>query len=298
MSSLYSNLLTKSRSNLFKYSMVAVLLLAVPLLILMFGEKVRVRTGTKIICTYGEVLKDSTRTEWVFKWQSDRYHVTYRRMLCQRHRTAEQLYARALKAVKAKDLRTAKDIFGEVAAIDPAFKDVGKQLQKLGVTPPPVPGSASGSNSSSNSGGQPGSDNKPGGSSQGGTTNPSGPLVSQLPKTVSGYRLTNDWGGDLGAGQTWVPTSKKDIQMLTIVLEQTGSDAGATSRIKMYKRSYSENARNLTIEGRPTYFGTDGRAFAVLLWHRGGVVYEMEVQTEGKPANARSPLTSIATAAF
>lgn len=274
--------------------MVAVLLLAVPLVIIMFGEKVQVRTGTKIICTYGEVLKDSTRREWAFKWQADRYHVTYRRMLCQRHRTAEQLYARALKAVKSKDLRTAKDIFGEVAAIDPAFKDVGKQLQKLGVTPPPADGGSNSSNSSGGSSTKPGTSNKPGS----GSTNPSGPLVSQLPKTISGYRLTNDWGGDLGAGQTWVPTAKKDIQMLTIALEQTGSDAGATSRIKMYKRSYSENARNLTIDGRPTYFGTDGRAFAVLLWHRGGVVYEMEVQTEGKPADARSPLSGIATAAF
>ena len=63
------------------------------------SRKVEVKSGKRVVCTYGEIVSDSVRTLQVPAADAGKYTVTTETVTCDRHKRAEALYAAAQKAL-------------------------------------------------------------------------------------------------------------------------------------------------------------------------------------------------------
>jgi hypothetical protein len=218
------------------------------------SRTVRVETGERIVCTYGEVVTDTIRTVEVPAAEAADYKVIRETITCDRHKRLEALYAAGQAAILAGDLTTARENLAEVVKTEPQFRNAQQQIDAIDAGQKPVVDTsapkapASGATSST-----------PGGTTPGGPTDspgkePVGPVASLssfVPDTLPGYKST------------------------PIIADAT-------------------SASTFTVSGRSVYFGTDAHRFAIVAWNEQGIVVVIEGSSRtGKPEALKSHLTSL-----
>jgi hypothetical protein len=233
------------------------------------APKVEVRTGTKVICTYGEVVSDDIRTIKVPAADVAKYSVRTVTRICDTHTRLEALYREAQDAIAAGDLATAKKKLEAVIALDAGFAQAGAQLGIIasGGTPKadsaPVP---SGTTTSTP---------KPG---DGTTGNPAESLLAWAPDAISGYTASKPTIDPLSIARQYVPASDAKPVTFVIVVEQFRNNAGAKVGLKEQVTSrYTRNKATLTVNGRSVYYGTDGRRYAAIGFVDGSVMVALEM---------------------
>lgn len=260
------------------------------------SRTVRVETGERIVCTYGEVVTDTVRTIEVPAGKAADYRVVRKTVTCDRHKLLESLYAEAQAAILVGDLGTARVKLAEVVKIEPLFKNAQQQLAAIDVGQTPkvdasaAPASPSGSATSTPSGAAPAEGQQPVG--------PVATLSTWVPNTLPGYTSTNIIADVYTLTREYVPSKSVPTGSLVIVVEQYKDAKSAKSAIKNdLGRSYSTAASTFTVSGRSVYFGTDGHAFAIAAWNENGVVVVVQGSAKsGSGSKLKSHLASLVTA--
>jgi hypothetical protein len=287
-------------------------------------KKVRVRTGTRIICKYGDVIEDNTKFIKVPKSKAGNYYVRTIRRLCDKHRKVERLLAKAQEAVSSGNEQEAKALVKEITKSEPALQaaaepeDAKSQVAVLGeilnkerqeaaqaaaqiqaaptqTSEPP----ASGSGSQGQTEGQSpatGGDNS---GSQTGievTTPAPESLTSIFPSILPGYNKINETQDLLSISRLYDALDSQNVKFLTMSAEQFTNAAEAQKWIDSSKRHYAKDTRDASVKGSSAYFGTDGREFAYLGWVRGSIAVELEMLAEsGAPGSLYGDISGVAS---
>jgi hypothetical protein len=262
------------------------------------SRTVRVETGERIVCTYGEVVTDTIRTVEVPAAEAADYKVIRETITCDRHKRLEALYAAGQAAILAGDLTTARENLAEVVKTEPQFRNAQQQIDAIDAGQKPVVDTsapkapASGATSST-----------PGGTTPGGPTDspgkePVGPVASLssfVPDTLPGYKSTPIIADVFALTRDYVPNAGGPTDALVVVVEQYKDATSAQNAIKNdLGRSYATSASTFTVSGRSVYFGTDAHRFAIVAWNEQGIVVVIEGSSRtGKPEALKSHLTSL-----
>lgn len=102
------------------------------------NRMVRVETGERIVCTYGEVTTDTIHTVEVPAADAVKYKAVRTTVICARHQQLEALYATAQDAIDSGDLAAARAKLAEVVKIEPLFKNAQQQIDRIGAGGKPV----------------------------------------------------------------------------------------------------------------------------------------------------------------
>lgn len=320
-----SHFLLKNRRAI-SYVLVLLLLLSLAFASGCAEKKVRVRTGTRIICKYGDIIEDNTKFIKVPKSKAGNYYVRTIRRLCDKHRKVEKLLAKAQEAVSSGKEQEAKQLVEEITKSDPNLQaatkaeDAKSQVAILGEilnkerqeaaqaaaesqSPAQAPpagstgstgGTTSGQSSSQTtgtSGGTGDSDTQPGTE----TSTPTPPsLTSIFPTILPGYNKISETQDLLSASRLYDALDNQKVKLLTISVEQFTNAAEAQKWIDSNKRYYGKDSREATVKGSVAYFGTDGREFAYLGWTKGSVSVELEMLAEsGSPADLYNDMVTV-----
>ncbi len=261
------------------------------------ARTIRVETGERIVCTYGEVLTDTVHTVVVPADQAGSYKVVNLTITCDRHKRLEGLYAEAQAAITAGDLKTARAKLAEVITIEPTFKNAQQQIDAIdgGKTPvvdTSVPKTPAGIVT-------------PPGTSGGGTSSPGqqpvGPVTSLstwVPDKLPGYTSTPVIADVYTLTRQYVPAKTDPTDALVIVVEQYKDATAAKAAIANdLGRSYPTGSSTITVGGRSVYFGTDGHRLAIVAWNESGVIVAIEGSSKGgTPQALKAHLTSLVSA--
>lgn len=256
--------------------------------------KVKVRTGEKITCTYGEVIKDTVKEIEVPKAEAGSYMSSTRIITCPRHQLLEKLYAEAQAAIGAGDLKTAQAKLEEIVKSDKAFKKAAQQLADVKAGKKPTP------DTSADPGTTP-ANQDPGSQDPTGTNGiPEGPVASLavfVPDTVAGYKADAVIADAFRLTRDYVPTTAGDIGAVVVVAEQFKStDAAKAAVSALMSSDYTGGRTSVSVEGRTLQFGTYGK-YAALAWNEGGARIVIEAYLPaGSPAGAKSALVTFAGA--
>ncbi len=300
-----------------KYFFVILLILALSFSLLSCKksdqEKVKVRTGTRVVCEYGELLEDNTRLVTVPKAKAEKYKIRTVRKLCLKHRRAENLYKQAEKALSNGDSGKAQEAFKKIMELDPKFRDTKKRLASLNesivkqetagstsasevegqstqVKPAPSVGSLASSITEGQAPGtsQSGVDipNTGDGNSytgEAGTSATNVDLVLFVPGTLTGYLTGSLSKSDTYASRDYSPQGAKQqlVEFLLITVHKLDSKDEAKLFIdRVSRRAFYANAQEPILrEDRKAYFGTDETTYANLSWYDGNLVYEVQMQS-------------------
>jgi hypothetical protein len=256
------------------------------------NRTVRVETGERIVCTYGEVVTDTVHTIEVSAADAATYHVVSKTVTCDRHKRLESLYADAQAAILAADLAAARLKLAEVVKTEPQFRNAQRQIDAIdaGATPavdkgaPKTPGSPGSVTPA------PAGDKQPVG--------PVATLASWVPASLPGYTSTPILADVYTLTREYLPGGSAPTDNLVVVVEQYKDAAAAAAAIRNdLARSYPASSSTLTISGRSVYFGTDSKRHAIVAWNENGVVVAIEgTPRNGGPASLRSHLSSLVTA--
>ena len=258
--------------------MLVAVLLAVATVLTACGQRtVRVETGTRVVCTYGETVSSSVKSIDVPAEKAAAYGVVTKVVTCGRHRELERLYAAAQTAISKGDLASASSKLAEVVALDPRFRRASSQLDaiKAGRTPSPDTSSAPSAPAT-------------------GTSRPSVPPVAPtgnlgawVPSTLTGYTARQPIVDAYSLSREYVPAEGSSGGYLVIAVEQFKDAKSAKSALGFdVARLYSEDVSTSTIAGRQVRFGSDGRQFATAAWNEGGVLIVVEEDAAGRSASA------------
>jgi hypothetical protein len=263
------------------------------------NRNVRVETGERIVCTYGEVLTDTVRTIEVPAAKAADYKVLRETITCDRHKRLEALYAEAQAAILAGDLTAARAALAEIVKTEPQFRHAQQQLDAIDAGQKPVVDKDAPKPSAI-------ATSTTGGSTGGGTTDspgkePVGPVASLssfVPDTLPGYTSTPIVADVYALTRQYLPTNSQPTDALVVVVEQYKDAGSAQSAIKNdLGRSYPTSPSTITISGRSVYFGTDGHRLAIVAWNEQGVVIVIEGSSKtGKGSALKSHLTSLVNA--
>ncbi|MDO8964511.1 MAG: hypothetical protein Q7W30_08490 [Coriobacteriia bacterium] len=245
---------------------------------------VRVESGERIVCTYGEVVKNTVKVVDVPADQAAKYTIVETIVTCDRHKRLEALYSEAQTAIASGDLKAARAKLAQVTAIEPLFKQAGQQLAAIDAGKKPVADKATGT----------GGGNAGGGEGQ----TPIGPianLAGWVPDKLSGFTSRPMLADSLQLSREYTPQGGA-ADYLMIVVEQYKTAAYARKAIaEKIQAAYPVAASTLTVKGRSIYFGTDGRRFGVAAWNEGPVVIAVEASASDlKPAGLKATLTAVA----
>jgi len=260
------------------------------------NRMVRVETGERIVCTYGEVTTDTIRTIEVPSADAGTYKVVRMTVTCERHKRLETLYAQAQAAIIAGDLTAARSALAEVVKIEPQFKNARQQIDAIDAGIPPVVDTSATKPSASAT-----TTPAPGGSTSSTDKQPVGPVASLsrwVPESLPGYTAQPITADVFTLTRQYRPAASAPTDALVVVVEQYKDATKAKSAIKRDLGSaYSGGASTLTINGRSVYFGTDSHRFAIAAWNENGVVVVVEASSKvGQPAALKSHLASLVTA--
>lgn len=273
-------------------------------------KKIDVRTGTRVVCTYGHAISDNTKIVSVPVKNAGDYNIRTVTRICEQHAKLEALYKQAQDALRKGDLAAAKKALTQVVAIDQAYGKAQDQLDQIaaGKKPKPDENPPSASDPGTGGGTTPGgsgttTDTTPGGS---GTTtetpgggNVSGPvdgLRRWTPNTLTGYTASKPAVDVLNIARQYVPADNSDVLTLVIVAEQfrTAADAKAGLQAQV-KNRYTKNRETVTFNGHSAFYGTDGRKFAALGFTNGAVMVALEMSVKsGSPTALRTPIIAAA----
>lgn len=255
-------------------------------------KMVRVETGERIVCTYGEVLTDTVKAIEVRADKVDGYGVVTKTVTCDLHAGLEKLYAEAQAAIAAGDLETAKAKLAEIVKTDSAFRKAQEQLDALeaGKTPEQdteTPAPSGGTGGGSDDPGDTGADPEPIG--------PVASLKAWVPDKLTGYTATPIIVDVFALTREYRPGASSPSESLVIVVEQYSDAASVKTAIaKSLGREYSEDASTATVEGRSVRFGTDGNRFATVAWGEGNLLVVIEGSSSARtPEKLKSHLLTL-----
>jgi hypothetical protein len=253
------------------------------------GEKtVKVQTGEKVVCTYGETVSSTVKTIEVPASKVDAYKVVVRPVLCSRHRAIETLYAAAQRLITAGDLKLAADKLALVLELDASYRKATQQKKDIdaGKTPTVDPGTGPDSGTGSND-------------TTGGTGVPETPVASLatwVPSAIAGY-TAQPVIADAGAlTREYVPARGAPVSAVVVVAQQLYSEAQAKSFATGTIRSgYPSNRSTITIGARTADFGTRGR-YGAVAWNQGAITVVVEVYGTGGVASLKTAAQAVAAA--
>ena len=260
------------------------------------NRTVRVETGERIVCTYGEVVTDTIHTVEVPSDQAGKYKVVRETITCDRHKRLEALYAEAQAAIVAGDLKTARVRLAEIVTTEPTFRNAQQQLDAIDEGKTPTvdtsvsPSSGSTTTKPPATGGTPSQGQEPVG--------PVATLSTWVPDTLPGYTSTPIIADVYTLTRQYLPAKTDPTDALVIVVEQYKDAAAAKAAISNdLGASYPTDSSAITVSGRSVYFGTDGHRFAIAAWNENGVIVAVEGSSKtGNPAALKAHLTSLVTA--
>lgn len=249
---------------------------------------VKVRSGLRTVCKYDHVIADTTRYVNVDPAKASQYKVREETTVCAAHRKAEELYAKAKKALAAGKKKTAKTLLAQVVAADPAFEDAASKYKALGGKMPSK-GTATGTGSSP-SASNPSNKPKP---SPG-----TGMFLSRINVKPAGYRLVSQSEDMISGTKFFAATnSSKPGRLLTVQVEWLGNKTKFwpwyVRRLK--PRYYSSWGKTQLTRRRTGYYGTDADKFGNLCWSTGGYVFQVELEArKGRLSRLKSEAVAIA----
>lgn len=250
-------------------------------------KMVRVETGTRVVCTYGEVVSSTVRSIEVPADQASSYGVVTKVVTCSKHEKLQELYAAAQAAIASGDMKAASSKLAEVIALDPTFRRAKTQLDTVNAGKKPVPDTSSTPSSPSTSAQSPGTGVQP--------VTPTGDLGAWLPDSLTGYTARQPIADVYSVSREYVPVAGSADGYLVIAAEQFKDAKSAQAAITYsIARQYAQDVTKQTIDGRSVRFGSDGRQFATAAWNEGGVLIVIEEDLAGRSASAvTSHLTAV-----
>lgn len=254
-------------------------------------KMVDVRTGEKVVCTYGETVSSTVKTVSVPADKAAGYKVTVKTVVCSRHKRLEALYGQAQDQIGAGKLAEARATLTQVLKSDPAFRSALAQLNAINSGKKPAVDSSfvPGATVSGGNGGQAG-----GGEGQ----VPVGPIASLMgfvPDVLEGYTASPAVADVYSIVREYTPKSSGTVAGLVLSVEQyKNAESAAAAMARGVKRDYPASPGTVAVKSAKGYFGTDGRRFAVLAFNDGAVLVVIEGQaSSGDPAALRGELSSL-----
>jgi hypothetical protein len=250
-------------------------------------RKVEVKSGTRTVCTAGEVISDDVKTIKVPANKASAYRVRTVTVTCDKHKQLPILYADAQTALAAGDTKLAATKLAGVIALDPTYRKAKEQSDSIAkggkpapdttpapsaVTPPPV------------------TPPKPGEA-----TATVGALGRWAPDTITGFTAARALADALTVSREYTPTGSSPAVSAVIVAEQFRTAADAQKGLEVQvKRHYTKDVATLKVKGRDAYFGTDGKRFAALGFTDGSVMVALELSAPKNPKDLRALAEQIA----
>jgi len=249
--------------------------------------KVEVKTGTRIVCTEGHVISEQVRTEEVPADQIADYRVKTVVRTCDKHVGIAKLYGEAQQAIAAGDMAAAKTKLEQVIASDPAYRKAKAQLDEIVAKKKPAV-------DEEDTSAPPADQQTP--KPDGDASTPAASLLVWAPDKVTGFTAVKPVIDPLNIAREYVPADGSDVRSMVIIAEQSRTAAGAASALNtQVKGKYGSVKDTVTVNGHQAYFGTDGRAFAVLGFTDGSVMVAIEMSVDsGDPKGLKNELTRVA----
>jgi len=272
-------------------------------------QMVTVESGEIVLCTYGEIVSDTTEEIEVPADEVAEHGVTTEVITCDLHQKLEALYEAAEKALAEGDDESAERVFAEIAETDSSYRDAASRLADLrsGGT-----GAAAAGGTAAGGTGPDGT--TPGGTAPGGTdpaapggSTPSTPddgeapvgpianLTTYIPDRLPGFVGQRIYSDPFVLFRDYLPESPGKMVQLATEVEQFKDNAMARryldDRVRVH---YTSNAQDLKIGSLDAYFGTRP-GFASLAMTDGGILIQLEVYTtSANPAEHRDALVAAA----
>jgi len=252
-------------------------------------KKVEVKSGTRTVCTYGEVVSSNVKTISVPADKASSYHVRTVTVTCDRHKKLEALYAAAQEDIAKGNLEAAAKKLTQIVAVDSAFGSASKQLSDIKAGKKPTPETAPKPNASKPTTTTP----KPG------DDKPTGPIESMLkwtPDTLAGYTASKVAADAMSLSRQYTPAAGAKATSLVIAAEQYRDAKTASAALDAYaKRPFPKNASTVSVNGHSMYFGTDSTRYAILAFNSGAVLVQIEMTSKpGAQATLKTDLIAVA----
>ncbi len=252
-------------------------------------RKVEVKTGTRVVCTYGHVITDNVRTISVPAKNASRYRIKTVTKTCDKHAQLEKLNAEAQDAIEKGDLKTAETKLKQIVVIDRSFGSAQSQLDTIAKGGTPAVNRSDTANPSKTDAGTktPGESNP---------NTPQGKLTSWMPDKLTGYTAAKPALDVFSATREYVPGAKPDIIQLVIVAEQTQSAKTAAEQLaRDVKSRHPKNSETIKINGHDVYFGTDGRRLAAVGFTDGSVMVAAQIvlKDAGSASGLKGELVNV-----
>jgi hypothetical protein len=269
--------------RVFNLGLAAMLMLAVLVLTPACQRTVEVQTGTRTIDAQGHVISEDVRTVRVPADKASAYRVV---TITQPSSNADKfasLYAEAQKAIEGGNLKLAQMKLKELLALTPDYQSAKTQLEaiKKGEKVSPDPKASKPATATS------------GGGASGGSGEPAevaGSLLQWVPDKLSGFTAAATSADALSVSREYRPGSGNAAASLVIVAEQFRTSAEAKAALTtQVKQRYPKNADSSTVHGHDTYFGTDGKSFAVMAFTSGAVMVAVEASPDSGSPSGMSP---------
>lgn len=266
-------------------------------------QMVTVETGEIVMCTYGEIVSDTTEELDVPADEVAEHGVTTTVVTCELHQKLEALYETAEKALAEGDIETAEKALAEIAAADSTYRDAASRLAALrsGDTAAAGGAAAGGTTSGGSSGGT-------AGGTGGGTTpstpgddaGPVGPianLTTYIPDRLPGFVGQRIYSDPFVLFRDYLPESPGTMVQLAVEVEQFKDNAMARENLDDNVRTrYNSDAQDLKVGSLDAYFGTRPN-FAGLAFTDGPVFVVLEVYTtSSNPAEHKDAMLAAAKA--
>lgn len=274
----------RTRSALFAVALAAVLALTG------CGEKtVKVQTGERVVCTYGETISTTVKTIEVPASKAADYRVVTKKVTCARHKALEALYAAAQKSIADGDLAAARAKLAEVLAMEAGFRKAAEQAAQIDAGKTPKP----------DTGGGPAT---PGGSTEttgsGVPETPVASLAKWVPDSIPGYKADPVVADTNALTREYVPSGSAPVVSIVVVAEQfKTADAAKAAADDTIARQYPSSRSTVDADGRKLSFGVSGTKFAAVAWNEGAILVVVEgYPKSGSGSSLKGTLQTIASA--
>lgn len=250
-------------------------------------RKVEVKSGTRTVCTEGEVISEDIKTIKVPADKAGAYSVRTITVTCDTHSQLPTLYAEAQTALAAGNTALAATKLDQVLALDPTYRKAKEQSDAIKKGEKPAPDTSAPPTTPATGTVTPA---KPGEEAGSNTE-----LSKWTPEVITDFTPEKLFTDALTATRDYVPTGKSAASSLTLFAEQfrTADDAKGTLKRRIKER-YPKNAADIKVKGRDAYFGTDGKTHAVIGFTDGAVFVALELTAEKSPQDLRSLAEQIA----
>lgn len=194
---------------------------------------------------------------------------------------SSRLYDQGLAALESGDESAAAEFFARSLAVDPTNSRADEQLDQLDVevptqepvNPPDDPGDPEPSTEPT----------PPVPDPDAGFTDPVDDMKALLPETVTGYDMgpADAVGPDATMAGEPTPAGPANIRSIFLGVHDFESSDDADIFVSSTTlTAFPENGANVTVDGVPGYFGTDGERFAAVAFARGRFAFQVILSTD------------------